>query len=182
MTEELEFKLDTTLYPLEAIQNACYTFTDRAYVRIASGDGTGTCVSLKLKQPGADGIEALSGEFHNELLHQALRLKVSQANQKIREFVVTKALVSAQPGQAAAEAGCPQCEQPAAQDGAAPAAAQGAPAPVDAELEAEIEKLLAEIEKSDGEADPLKVAVPWEETHAKAAPAAKKKRVKKGAA
>lgn len=149
---EASFEVEERLYPLEAVQNAAYMFTDRAYVSIkpSSSGKLKVVMTGKAGAPSADRGN-LRGEFDNELLHQALRLRVSAANSKIREFIVTKALVSAQPAAAvpAAEA-CLDC----------------APAPVDAALEKEIDRLLAEIEKGDGTGDPLGVSVPWEEKFA----------------
>jgi His-Xaa-Ser system protein HxsD len=168
---ELKFKLDTLIYPVEAIQAAAYTFTDRAFVRIAQ-DGAGS-VAIRFKaKSGLKNLEALSDAFHNELLHEALRLKVSQANQKIREYIVTKALVSAQEMENMLPSAPIEAPSP-----------QGAPEEsiplVDAALEKEIEALLMEIEKSEpGAGDPLGVSVPWEQKHeAKkdaSAPSAKK--------
>ena len=187
--QDLSLQLDTSVYPLDAIQAAAYAFTDRLNVLIdRKGKGP---VSVHFKpKAGTKDIEALSIEFQNELLHETLRLKVSQANQKIREYIVTKALVSAQvpstlpPAALAASVGaqgsCPECEAGAKADD--PQA--GAPQPVDAELEKEIEKLLAEIEKGGDGEDPLGVAVPWEQKYgakaekievAEKAPAAKSK-------
>ena len=179
---ELKIKIDSGIYPLEAIQAAAYTFSDRVYIRIARNGG-GKEVSLSLKpKAGGTNLAAISDEFHNELLHETLRHGISQANKKIREFIVTKALVSAQvpsspppaPPAQTSEENCPECA-------AAKAATQQAAAPVDAELEKEIEKLLREIEKSGpGGDDPLGVAVPWEKkfgakaTAAAARPAAPK--------
>ena len=183
--KELTLKIDTGVYPLEAVQAAAYTFTDRVYVRIArNGGGKEVSLCLKPKSAATD-LAAVADELHNELLHETLRRRISEANKKIREFIVTKALVSAQvpsapPETAAAdsEEECPECaaEARAAAEGKAPAPQPAAP--VDAELEKEIEKLLGEIEKSGPGGDPLGVAVPWEKKFgAKAAtkPAPKKK-------
>lgn len=154
---ELKFQLDTRIYPVEAIQAAAYTFTDRAFVRISPEGAAGVTIRFKAKT-GAKNLEALSDAFHNELLHEALRLKVSQANQKLREYIVTKALVSAQETQNALPSA--PVEEPASQD-----APEAAPL-VDAALEREIEALLTEIEKSEpGASDPLGVSVPWEVKH-----------------
>lgn len=177
-TQETAFEIDERIYPLEAVQNAVYVFTDRAFVAIEPA-GTGRLKVVMTPKPAVAASVAgtLKGEFDNELVHQALRLRVSEANRKIREFIVTKALVSAQPsaltGAEAAGApavdACPDC----AADAQSP---QGAPAPaqIDEALEKEIDRLLAEIESGDGAADPLGVAVPWEEKFgSKAKPAAK---------
>lgn len=161
---DASFEVEERLCPLEAVQNAAYTFTDRAYVRVESASEGKLKVSMSFKkdaEPAA--VAALRGEFDNELLHQALRLKVSDANRKIREFIVTKALVSAQPTALVAEAAgaAAPC---ACEDASAPPPA--APAPLDQDLEKEIDRLLLEIEKGGGEADPLGVSVPWEEKFA----------------
>lgn len=160
---EISIDLDETIYPLEAVQNAVYVFTDRAYVRVERSERERLKVVMTIKAGPPSGAAALRGEFDNELIHQVLRQRVSASNQKIREFIVTKALVSAQPSAlvaasapVAAEAvPCPECvEAP----GAPPA-----PPQIDAALEKEIDRLLAEIESGDGAADPLGVSVPWED-------------------
>lgn len=138
------------LYSLEAVYKACYPFLEHAYLRL-EGDPAGTVTVSMTAKPGVpdERLERMAGEFQNELLHHALRLKVSASNQKVREYIVLRALSSA--------------------EGAPPAPAAQAPVMDDA-LEREIEKLLAEVEKGAG-ADPLKIAVPWEEKQKKAKPA-----------
>ncbi len=169
-SSEATFECDERVYPLEAVQNAVYTFTDRAFVRVEpSAPGKLKVVMTFKSATDPKDHGALKGEFDNELIHQALRLRVSDANRKIREFIVTKALVSAQPAVLVAAA-VPAPAAPAAEDCpdcAAPGTpAAGAPAPIDEALEKEIDRLLAEIEKGDGAADPLGVSVPWEEKFA----------------
>lgn len=161
---EITFDLDEKLYPLEAVQNAVYVFTDRAYVRVERSEQKRLKVVMTVKTGGAPSVHRdLKGEFDNELMHQVLRQRISNSNQKIREFIVTKALVSAQPSAlvaaaatvaAPSEGSCPDCvteSQP------------GAPAQVDESLEKEIDRLLAEIEKEGAESDPLGVSIPWED-------------------
>lgn len=165
---DLSFELDETLYPLAAVQNAVYVFTDRAYVRVERAGEAGRLKAVMTIKEGTSpaAAAALKGEFDNELIHQVLRQRISDSNQKIREFIVTKALLSAQPPSAvaavadaaAAEAPCPECASPAE-------GAPAAPPQIDAALEKEIDRLLAEIESGDGAADPLGVSVPWEEAH-----------------
>ena len=170
--KELKLRVDMTIYPLEAIQAAAYTLTHRAHVRMARKAKNGMMVRLKPKT-NSSSVPTLTDEFHDELLHETLRLKVSQSNQKIREYIVTKALVSAQvpsvlppaaPAAGESRESCPECE------------AQAKAAPVDAELEKEIEKLLSEIEKSGStNDDPLGVAVPWEKKYGAKAGGARRK-------
>lgn len=188
----ITFEVDEKLYPLEAVQSAVYAFTDRAYVRVTRPRPDRLEVSLKPKAGAASFNGELRGEFDNELMHQILRHRLSASNQKIREFIVTKALVSAQPAASvqaavpaapASEAPCPEC----AQEAPAPAAA----AKVDEALEKEIDRLLSEIEAGGEGTDPLGVAVPWEDkfggkddgkkaSEAKAPPKAKSPRKSKG--
>ncbi|MFI5360693.1 MAG: His-Xaa-Ser system protein HxsD [Elusimicrobiota bacterium] len=156
-------KVDLAVYPLEAVQAAAYSMTPHLSVRIQrSGRGF---VAVVLKPKAGGDLEAFADEFHNELLHESLRLQVSKANQKIREYIVTKALVSAQvpsvapPAAPASRSGEDSLRERPAQQ------ASAVPPPIDAELDKEIEKLLAEIEKGDGADDPLGVAVPWEEKY-----------------
>lgn len=178
-TNEIAFELDENIYPLEAVQNAVYVFTDRAYVRVERSEKERLKVVMAVKAGLPSGAAAaLKGEFDNELIHQILRQRISASNQKIREFIVTKALVSAQPSAlvaapAPAVAEAAPCAECAETPGAAPA-----PPQIDAALEKEIDRLLAEIEGGDGAADPLGVSVPWEEAFgpkAKTPPAAEPK-------
>lgn len=138
--------VDVPLYGLEALHKACYAFLERVYMRL-EGDPAGTVrVHLRQKADGPQSLDALSGEFENELIHQALRVRMTAANQKIREYIVTRALASAE--------GVAPGRPPA--DGPKPQQA------LDEDLEKEIEKLLAEVEKEGGD-DPLKITVPWED-------------------
>lgn len=142
------------LYSLEALYKACYPFLERAYVRLEGDPAKDVTVVMTAKPETSDETLArMADEFHNELLHHALRLKVASSNQKVREYILLRALSSAEGGQ--------------------PAAAP-APAPVlDDALEREIEKLLAEVEKG-ASADPLKIAVPWEEKNKKSKASSKR--------
>lgn len=161
--KESVVEVKTGLYSLEAIYKACYHFLEKFYIRL-EGDPQGTVViHARPKSEGEASAKNIVGEIENELLHQALRLKVSSANQKIREYVITQALSSAegvssdtvQPGQL-----------PGPDSNVSPSPVV-APSPVlDEELEREIEKLLAEVEKSNPTDDPLKIATPWEEKNA----------------
>ena len=42
-------------------------------------------------------LEALAGEFSNELLNQALRRQIGAQNQKLRELILAKAFFSVDP-------------------------------------------------------------------------------------
>ena len=101
--EAILLDLQTAVFPLEVIYAACYAFTDRTYVRLEELPDSGIRVALDPKKPaGPEERRRVEGDFRNELLHHALRLKVSAANQKLREYIVTRALLSCQPGRGSA--------------------------------------------------------------------------------
>ncbi len=94
----VKFEVDRKIYPMELIFGACFIFIDRCYVYIDRNGADKIKVTLKGKTKlGDDQLEALSGEFNNELLNQALRKKIGQANRRIREYIVSRALFSAEP-------------------------------------------------------------------------------------
>jgi len=95
----MEIKLNSKIYPLEAILNACYTFIDRAYIFLDTDRKKEIIkVSFKGKNKISEKkLEALKGEFMNELLQSALRYKISKNNKKIREYIIGRALYSALP-------------------------------------------------------------------------------------
>jgi His-Xaa-Ser system protein HxsD len=103
MKEEIKgnmvtFEVDRKIYPMELIFGACFIFIDRCYVYIDRNGADKIKVTLKGKTKLTDGqLEALSGEFNNELLNQALRKKIGQTNRRIREYIVSRALFSAEP-------------------------------------------------------------------------------------
>jgi His-Xaa-Ser system protein HxsD len=94
-TSTMTLSLDTGLYPRDVLYAAAYVFLDRAYV-LLDRDGTRFIVHLRGKLPLDDtALRAMAGEFENELLAQALRLKVVQANQKIIEGITILAISGA---------------------------------------------------------------------------------------
>lgn len=100
--------LDPGLYPIDVIYGAAYVLIDRCYVLLdraqgEKGKGGRYLVHLRGKSPlDKAGLEAISGEFGNELLSQALRRKINRANAKVIEEIVTQAIAGA------AGAGLPQ--------------------------------------------------------------------------
>lgn len=103
----IQFKLNTSVYPKEAILNACYVFMDRAYFLLdAPANGQYIKVSLKCKRKASKRqIKILKDEFLNELLHCVLRSVVSKNNKKIREYIIGRAIYSSLPINAMLSAG-----------------------------------------------------------------------------
>ena len=87
--------VNSQLYPLEAIYGAAYVFLDRAYLFLDGNPKGQIVVSLGGKEKlTKKQLKDLAGEFCNELLNYALRDKISKNNQKIREYIVARALLS----------------------------------------------------------------------------------------
>ncbi len=90
----LKFKPNTKIYPLEAILSTAYLFVDQAYIFLQT-KGDNIEVSLKgKKKMSLKQLESIKGEFYNELLNCALRLKIAKRNKDIRQYIVQRALFS----------------------------------------------------------------------------------------
>jgi len=95
---QIVFWLNSKNYSLEAIYSTAYVFLDRAYVFLDGDPEKEVSVCLKGKEKlNSLQLEAMEGEFLNELLNCLLRFKITQNNQKIREYIVASALVSGFP-------------------------------------------------------------------------------------
>ena len=91
----LTLSLDGGLYPPDVLYAAAYVFLDRAYV-LLDRDGARFLVHLRGKQALDEAtLRAMAGEFENELLAQALRLRVVQANRRIIEDITALAISGA---------------------------------------------------------------------------------------
>jgi His-Xaa-Ser system protein HxsD len=97
-TATLTLSLDVALYPRDVLYAAAYVFLDRAYVLLDRQDSR-FVVHFRAKRPlEAATFQAMAGEFENELLAQALRHQVFDANQRIIEDVVAVAIAGAAAG------------------------------------------------------------------------------------
>lgn len=146
---ESKIKFDLDLYPFEAVQAACRSWADREDIEVRPPKQGDAAVSIRSKGVLSEPqMEELYAEFNGEILHHALRLKVSAVNQKLRDYIVTKALISALPVSMLPKVTAPPPPSPSGV--------------LDESLEREIDKLLAETEKADPNDDPLRIATPWE--------------------
>lgn len=141
---------------LEPILGAAYLLTDRAYARFDGDRTKSLTVTLLPKEPlQAAGLAKLKEEFEAELETQKLRWAISKNNVGVRDYVARQAVLLAN--------GHPIA--PAAQP------APGAE-PLSADQQAEIDRLIAEVEAEIKElkakpagADPENVKATWEEKH-----------------
>lgn len=97
---QIIFSLNAKNYPKEAIYSTAYIFLDRAYIYLDGDPEKEVIVFLKGKENlNKPQLEALRGEFLNELLNYLLRVEVAQSNQKIREYIVASSLVASLPSE-----------------------------------------------------------------------------------
>src|SRR5207244_13398765 len=97
-TSSLTLSLDIGLYPRDVLYAAAYVFLDRAYVLLDRQESR-FIVHLRGKRPLDEAtLQAMAGEFENELLAQALRHQVVDANQRIIEDVVAVDIAGAAAG------------------------------------------------------------------------------------
>lgn len=90
--------IDESLYPLEALYAAAFTFIDRAYVLLSRGD-SGFVASLQPKKLDdangsslAETLRALAGDFSAELLACAYRERLAAANRATLEAITAQAI------------------------------------------------------------------------------------------
>jgi len=92
---ELNIVIDESLYPLDAVYGACYIFIDRCYLFLHRPEDKKIGIRFRAKDTSSkESMEALVGEFSNELLNQVLRFKISEATAQIREYTMARAFVS----------------------------------------------------------------------------------------
>lgn len=92
----VRFSIDESVYDLDVVMGAAYLFLDRGYVFLDRVGDRRIQVALRTRKAASEEeLHALAGEFANELLNQALRKRVGEANGRLREFIMAKALFAA---------------------------------------------------------------------------------------
>jgi His-Xaa-Ser system protein HxsD len=94
---DVTIAVQNELYPNEAIEGAAHAFSERLDVYVEEEDGE-TVLTLEPKggSPDESALAALAGDFLNELLAQTLGKRQLADNSKLTQYIVTKALISAQ--------------------------------------------------------------------------------------
>lgn len=91
-----EIVIDSKIYSLDTVYAATYAFLDKAYI-ILDGDPKGEII-IKLKGKkdlNKKELEAVAGEFFNELINSGLRLQIAESNKKTKEYIMSAALIGA---------------------------------------------------------------------------------------
>ncbi len=84
------FQINPGLFSVEAVLNAAYSLTEKAYVVIDGDIDRQLCVELKPKGDGNP--EELAQEFGNELVGAQVYLLESAKKSKITEAIVEEAM------------------------------------------------------------------------------------------
>ncbi len=94
--DQISFDVDETLYSLEAVYGACYLFVEKCFIYLSRPKAEVVNVRLTAREPATPAeLDALAGDFANELLSQATRLRLAQATARIREYYTAAALGAA---------------------------------------------------------------------------------------
>jgi len=83
-------ELDSSVYPLEAVQKAAYRFIDRLTVLISQDQNQVFCeidLIAGLKMP----LDVVLADFKRELLDQQLRLKIKNETADVRNLILAYA-------------------------------------------------------------------------------------------
>lgn len=101
---EIAFDVSEELYALDAIYGASYLFIDRCYVFLDRPSDRKVRVRLRTKAAAdEETLEALAGEFANELLNSQLRVRIGQATATLREQYMARAFFAPQQNATIAE-------------------------------------------------------------------------------
>ena len=82
--------INTSIYAIDAVHAASYSFIDRYHVLVTQDDGDSVTVVFEAKDTGRDITTDLK-EFTNALLDHQIRLQLDRANGKIRDMIVAHA-------------------------------------------------------------------------------------------
>jgi len=89
------FQVNPELFSVEAVLNAAYSLTEKAYVVIDGDIDRQLCVELRPK--GSEKPEELAQEFGNELVGAQVYLLESSKKSKITEAIVEEAMAGLSP-------------------------------------------------------------------------------------
>lgn len=94
----ITLNINKQIYSKATILKTCYKFTDSVYIYITPHitDSSLYTIYFQSKEESSF-IEDIVGKFNNELLDQELRAIVLSETQKVRDTIVTRALLSGQP-------------------------------------------------------------------------------------
>lgn len=90
--EYLIVSVNPKIYSLDVVYYAAYVLMDRAYVILGGDPERNILVELKPKDD--IDLEILGREFNNELLNYSVYMKQSERNQRLREAILGRVLMT----------------------------------------------------------------------------------------
>lgn len=91
MGSAIGLEVATRIFSRTAILRACYSFSRRYYVFVSEGKAADLW-NVFLKPKENTPLEAIAGDFANELVDQQLRISILKETGAIRELIVAHAL------------------------------------------------------------------------------------------
>jgi His-Xaa-Ser system protein HxsD len=89
---QVSFNVSEDLFAIDAVYGAAYLFVDRCWLFMSRPSDGVIGVHLKTKEDTDEaGLEALAGEFANELLNQAIRVQIADSTATLREYTMARA-------------------------------------------------------------------------------------------
>jgi len=85
-------KIDSSMYPLDAIYHTVYTFTNNAFISL--DDDTDGIIQITLEWKDNKKIKDIESIFQEELLNQVIKGSIFFNNKKDIELIVSNALVT----------------------------------------------------------------------------------------
>lgn len=102
-------QIDEKVFPRAVVVSAAYMFLERCYIRLEREPRSRVVARIKGKKKlSRNQLANLADEFENELLHQLIRRQVAERTDGLREVIVGRALLSAEPDQGEAAGAEPQ--------------------------------------------------------------------------
>lgn len=93
---QVSFNIHEELFVLDAVYGAAYLFVDRCWMFLTRPADNVVGVHLKTKEAAEESeLESLAGEFANELLNQAIRVRIGESTSTIREYTMARAFFTA---------------------------------------------------------------------------------------
>jgi His-Xaa-Ser system protein HxsD len=100
----VSFEVPEKIYSRQGLEIAAQVFSSKADVFLGKSGGVyELTLKAKRRSSGKLELEALAGEFLNEILNQEYRFIVGGFNRKIASFIVAQTLLSARGGETPAE-------------------------------------------------------------------------------
>lgn len=151
----LKMAIDTKLFHVDSIVNACHKFLPKYYVKLEYAADSDRMVTVELTSRGETLPAEVETEFRDEVLNFAMMRKVLKGTSKIRDqiyhIVFNPERLEALTDQLETELELKEGAE-------------------SVKLSSKLEKLLQEIESEespDYQDDPLGICVPWEEKYGK---------------